>query len=147
MSKIDLQGFRNVIREEVRKVFQEELAGILKEAVMSNRTQQPIVETANAKPRVPSTLNISGAPRLTPPVLSNGNPLNNLLAETAKSMSAQDFESLQGIQASNADVPVVESVNAMFNTARKSSNLEAIEINAVPDFTGLMSKMMANGEV
>jgi hypothetical protein len=29
----------------------------------------------------------------------------------------------------------------MFTSARKSSNLEAIEINAVPDFSAAMNKM------
>lgn len=149
MSKLDLQKFRNVISEEVRRVFQEELAGILKEAVMANRTQQPIVEAVNTKPRVPSTLNTpgTGGRLMNAPVLSDGNPLNSLLAETARSMSQKDFESLQGTYGGGIDAPVVESVDAMFNSARKSSNLEAIEINAVPDFTGIMSKMRANGEV
>jgi hypothetical protein len=35
----------------------------------------------------------------------------------------------------------------MFANSRKSSNLEAIEINAVPDFSAIMSKMKANGEI
>jgi len=144
MAKLDL--LRKLIREEVRAVFQEELAGILKEAVISNRSQQPIAETVKQKSSVPATLN-KQAPKLVPPVLSGNNPLNSLLAETAMTMTPKDFEGIGNISATTTDVPVVDSMGGMFASARRSSNLDAIEINAVPDFTGIMAKMQANGEV
>lgn len=143
MAKLD--ALRKIIREEVRAVFQEELAGILKEAVMANRTQQPITEAVKPKATVPSTLN-KQTPRLVAPTLSPGNPLNNLLAETAMTMTSKDFEGLQGAEAQR-DIPVVDSMNDMLATARRSTNLDAIEINAVPDFSHIMAKMQANGEV
>lgn len=144
MAKLD--ALRKIIREEVRAVFQEELAGILKEAVMANRSQQPITEAVKPKPAVLATLN-RHTPKLVPPTLAPNNPLNSLLAETAMAMTPKDFEGLQGISATSADVPVVDSMGDMFASARKSSNLDAIEINAVPDFTAIMAKMQANGEV
>ena len=142
-----LDALRKIIREEVQAVFQQELAGILKEAIISTRGNQSIVESHTPKkPVVPNTLNTKSiAQKLTPPVLSPTNPLNSLLAETARTMTSKDFESFNGTVTS--DVPVVDSMDAMLATARKSSNLDAIEINAVPDFSGIMSKMMANGEV
>jgi len=135
-----LDALRKIIREEVKAVFQEELAGILKEALMSNRHQQTITESP--KPRtnpVPGTLN-RNIPKPTAPILSPGNPLNSLLAETAQAMTADDFGAFGG-QSQEKDTPIVESVDQMFASARKSSNIEAIEINAVPDFSGMMSKM------
>lgn len=143
MAKLD--ALRKIIREEVRAVFQEELAGILKEAVIANRTQQPITEAVKQKSTVPGTLNNQNR-KLVAPILAPGNPLNNLLAETAMTMTAKDFEGLQGQEVQN-EVPIVESMNDMFASARKSSNLDAIEINAVPDFSHLMAKMQANGEI
>jgi len=142
-----LNALRKIIREEVRAVFQEELAGILKEAIIANRSSQPIVEaTVPKKPTIPNTLNNrSLSQKLVAPVLNAGNPLNALLAETAMTMTEQDFAQLGGVVQS--DVPVVDSMNDMIATARKSSNLEAIEINSVPDFTAIMAKMQANGEV
>lgn len=137
MAKLD--ALRKIIREEVRAVFQEELAGILKEAVMANRSQQPITEAVRPKPATPATLNRQ-APRPVAPVLSPGNPLNSLLAETAMSMTPDEFVDLNG-EVVERDVPIVESMGDMFASARKSSNLDAIEINAVPDFTHMMSKM------
>lgn len=143
MAKLDV--LRKIIREEVRTVFQEELAGILKEAVIANRPQQLVNETIKPKTQVPGTLNRQ-TPRLVPPVLSPNNPLNSLLAETAMTMTAKDFEGFGG-NAAPVETPVVDSMNDMFASARKSSNLDAIEINAVPDFSGIMAKMKANGEV
>ena len=144
MAKLD--ALRKIIREEVRAVFQEELAGILKEAVMSNRSQQPITEVVKPKTAVPGTLNKQST-KLVPPVLAGNNPLNSLLAETAMSMTPKDFEGIGGVSATTADIPVVDGMGGMFASARKSSNLDAIEINAVPDFSAIMAKMQANGEV
>lgn len=154
MAKLD--SFRKLIREEVRAVFQEELATILKEAIVSNK--HTITETvAPRKQAVPGTLNTQPVRKMAAPVLSPNNPLNSLLAETANDMSGDDMRSLnfdssdaQGfgyMQGAGAEAPVVESVGQMFAAARPSSNMDAIEINAVPDFTALMAKMQQNGEI
>ena len=137
-------ALRKLIREEVRTVFQQELAGILKEAIMANKGQQTIVESTRpiAKSAVPATMNIS-VPRPIAPVLSPGNPLNSLLAETAQSMTMDEFGDLNG-QGVEKDVPVVESVGEMFASAKGRSSVEAIQINAVPDFTHMMAKMGIN---
>ena len=137
-------ALRKLIREEVRAVFQQELAGILKEAIMANKGQQTIVESARpiAKPATPATMNRS-VPRPIAPVLSPGNPLNSLLAETAQSMTMDEFGDLNG-EGVEKDVPIVESVGEMFASAKGRSNLEAIQINAVPDFTHMMAKMGIN---
>lgn len=146
MGQVD--ALRKIIREEVRAVFQEELAGILKEAIIANRNTGTIVEAQTPKKTtVPSTLNTKPpAQRLVPPVLNPNNPLNSLLAETAMSMTAKDYEGLSGTIGAE-EIPVVDSMSDMFATARRSSNLEAVEINAVPDFSHIMAKMQANGEI
>ena len=145
MTKLD--SLRKVIREEVRAVFQEELAGILKEAIMANKGGSTLTETTKpAKQSIPGTLNRTAKPMVAP-MLSTGNPLNSILQETAATMTSKDFESLNGEAGAANNVQIVESVNDMFASARPSSNLDAIEINAVPDFSALMSKMKANGEI
>lgn len=154
MAKLDL--FRKLIREEVRAVFQEELASILKEAIISNK--QTITETvAPKKATVPGTLNTQPVRKMAAPVLSPNNPLNSLLAETANAMSGDDMETFSfnssdamgfgGASMLKEAAPVVDSVDQMLATARPSSNMDAIQINAVPDFTALMSKMQQNGQI
>ena len=138
MEKLD--SLRKIIREEVRAVFKEELAGILKEAIM-NKGTQTITESAKPKAttQTPGTLN-RAPQRPIAPILNPGNPLNSLLQETAMAMSPDDFGNFNG-QGSQREAQVVESVDGMFASARKSSNIEAIEINDVPDFSHMMSKM------
>lgn len=140
----NLDALRKLIREEVKAVFQEELAGILKEAIMANRGQQTITESTRpvAKPTVPATMNRS-VPKPIAPVLSPGNPLNSLLAETAQSMTMDDFEGIGGMGVEK-DIPVVESVGDMFANAKGRGSVEAIQINAVPDFSHMMAKMGIN---
>jgi hypothetical protein len=142
MGQTDL--LRKLIREEVRAVFQEELAGILKEAIIANKGTQTITESPRAKaaPTVPATMNRS-IPKPIAPVLSPGNPLNSLLAETAQSMTIDDYDSIGGMGVEK-DIPVVESVGDMFANARGRGSVEAIQINAVPDFSAMMSKMGIN---
>lgn len=145
MSKLD--SLRKLIREEVRTVFQEELAGILKEAIMIPKGNSSIVESAKPpKQSIPGTLNSSKKAPLVAPNLGAGNPLNSLLAETAISMTTADLGAFGGMDVSR-EPQTVESIDGMFASARKSSNFDAIEINDVPDFTGLMTKMKANGEI
>lgn len=140
----NLDVLRKLIREEVRVVFQQELAGILKEAIIANKGQQTIVESTRpiARSVAPATLNRS-VPKPIAPVLSPGNPLNSLLAETAQSMTMDDYGDFNG-QGVERDIPIVESVGDMFANSRGSSNLEAIQINAVPDFSQMMAKMGIN---
>ena len=140
MAKLDL--LRKLIREEVRGVFQEELATILKEAIVANKSTNPIVESTRPRPVPPSTLN-RHVPRPVAPVLNAGNPLNSLLAETARAMSVEEFGDLNG-DPIEKEVPIVESVGDMFASARGSSSIEAVQINAVPDFTAIMNRMKAN---
>lgn len=145
MSKLD--SFRKVIREEVRAVFQEELAGILKEAILAPKGSSSIVESAKPlKAKIPGTLNTNPVKQMIAPNLGSNNPLNSLLAETANAMTSADFGAFGG-QGVEKEPQIVESVNDMFASARKSSNFDAIEITDVPDFSGLMSKMKANGEI
>jgi hypothetical protein len=140
----NLDALRKIIREEVRTVFQQELAGILKEAIMVNKNQPVITESSRPKasPVAPATMNRS-VPRPIAPVLSPGNPLNSLLAETAQSMTMDEFGDLNG-EGVERDIPIVESVGEMFASAKGRSNLEAIQINAVPDFSHMMAKMGIN---
>lgn len=144
----NLEALRKLIREEVKAVFQEELAGILKEAILHKGSTNSIVENVKpTKAKIPGTLNTQPVRPFTPPNFGQNNPLNGLLQETALSMTTNDIASFGNGQGPITEPAVVDSVDEMFATARKSSNMDAIEINAVPDFTGIMAKMKANGEI
>ena len=81
----------------------------------------------------------------------SSNPLTNLLNETAVSMleerNSLNFTTddvMYGTNPSLAFQPKeasVGSIDTMLATARPSSNIEAVQINTVPDYSALMDKM------
>ena len=157
MSKLDT--LRKLIREEVKAAIQEQLAEILKEAITVNSAaKQRVTEAQDPKKSttIPGTLNTGTRP-VVAPLLSEGNPLNSLLAETAHSMTHDDMTSLNfdssdavgfmGGMPINMNAPVATSVDQMLSTARPSSNIEMVQINAVPDYTELMSNLRAKGAI
>lgn len=150
------EALRKLIREEVRAVFQEELAGILKEAIIEKKSMKTIAETeAPKKATLPGTLNTKPFTPIAAPNLGKSNPLTSLLAETAQNMTMDHMDTF-GYTSSDAEgfgfmqpkeTAVVDSVGGMMATARASSNFDAIQINAVPDFSAIMAKMKTNGEI
>jgi hypothetical protein len=73
------------------------------------------------------------------------------LNDTAKSMLNEDFSltsaDVHPAMAFQPNQVSVGSVEGMLGTARPSSNLAAVQINEVPDFTGLMSKLKEKGAI
>ncbi len=153
MASIDL--LKKVIREEVRAVFQEELASILKEAIIANKDTRQLSEAQQVRRpnTAPGTLNTE--PRsIIAPDLGKSNPLTNLLSETARSMQSGDMTSFgfsaqdaMGFGMAQREPQAVPSVNQMVASARPSSNMDMIEINDVPDFTQLMSNLKSKGAI
>jgi hypothetical protein len=144
---------RKVVREEVQAVVREEL-GILLEApapkpvvAETNKTtvKNSMVESIRpAKPTQPSK----------PASFTNNNILNDILNETANS---GEWRSVADMNSSNAmgfgghmmgaEPVVVNSVNEMFANTRPAGDINAVRIDAVPDFTGIMAKMKQEGQI
>ncbi len=144
MAQVDL--LRKLIREELRAVIKEELPKILSEA------KAPISDPKKAlqeqvKAKIPGTLN-TAKPK---PVQFSGSPMAAFLNDTAKNMLSEDFSmTSQDVHPAMAFQPKqdrVGDVNSMLTTARPSSNLAAVQINEVPDFTGLMSRLKEKGAI
>lgn len=146
MAQID--ALRKLIREELRAVLKEELPKILKE------NKSPIVDSKKAlqeqvKSKIPGTLNTAvQRPQIK---FTNNNPMAAFLNDTAKSMITEDFsmttENVHPAMAFQPKHDRVGDVNSMLSTARPSSNHSAVQINEVPDFTGLMSKLKEKGAI
>jgi hypothetical protein len=141
---------RKVIREEVQAVVREEL-GILLEApapkpvvAETNKTtvKNSMVESIRpAKPAQPSK----------PTAFTNNNILNDILNETAnagewRSVANMDSSMAQGF-GGPVDIPVVNSVDQMLANTRPSGDINAVRIDTVPDFSGLMQTMKAKGQI
>lgn len=136
-----LDALRKIIREEVTKAIRQELPKILSESSLNKTDYKKSLQEQVKKASVPLTLNQD--PRNKPIVFGGNNPLSNLLNETSISMTTDDVNGFVGVQSNNDTV--VEDVNSMINNARKSTNIEAVQIDSVPDFTGIMNSLKNKG--
>jgi hypothetical protein len=137
---------RKIIREELTKVIREELPKLLSESVQPVKTQQKKTD------QPPLTLNSSPMVKFEDiKFKKSSNPLANLLNETAMSM-VNDENSMHfstndvgpGMHPALAFQPkevAVGSASDMLATAKPSSNIDAVQINVVPDYSAMMEKM------
>ena len=153
-NQVDL--LRRLIREEVAKAIRQEMPTILKESQSSSAPKEVIKESKRQKTAIPGTLNTQP---VRPKPNFAGNPLANMLNETAMTMGDMDDMSFNtsdigpdsiGVDPTSFFQPkqvAVGDVNGMLATARPSSDISMVQINEVPDFSALMSKMMAKGQI
>jgi hypothetical protein len=149
-----LELLKKLIREEVVNAIRQEMPAILKEIQSSSSPKEVIKESKRPKMAVPATLNTQP---VRPKPNFTGNPLANMLNETAMMMGDMDEMSFNtsdigpdsiGIDPTSFFQPkqvAVGDVNGMLSSARPSSDPSMVQINEVPDFTDLMSKMRAKG--
>jgi len=154
VSQVDL--LRKLIKEEVVKAIRQEMPSIIKEIASSNVEKPVIKESIATKKSVPLTLNTQP---VRPKPNFAGNPLANMLNETAMAMGDMDDMSFNtsdigpdsiGIDPTSFFQPkqvAVGDVNGMLATARPSSDISMVQINEVPDFSDLMSKLKAKGAI
>lgn len=152
MSQVN--ALRKIIREEVTKAIKEVLPQILKENMISS---QPMGDYKSSlkesmKPKgVPSTLNQARKPLSQAVKFDKTNPFASLLNETVNDMDHKDMSMLGNTNSMNAfemtqpDHVSSGTVNDMLSSARPSSNLELVEIDTVPDFTGMMESLKSKG--
>lgn len=158
MTKVD--AFRKLIREEVRRVFREELKGILTELrkpepVVKNNYSKTVKETIRKEATKTNAQEIA---------LNSKDPIQRLLAETAYGMDASEYKTLmnassdmaQGFpqmfgtpnrQAFSPEPQVVESVSEMLASTQPVHDINQVQIDVVPDFTGLMQTMKSKGQI
>jgi hypothetical protein len=151
-----LELLKKLIREEVVNAIRQEMPAILKEIQSSSSPKEVIKESKRPKMAVPATLNTQP---VRPKPNFTGNPLANMLNETAMAMGDMDDMSFNtsdigpdsiGIDPTSFFQPkqvAVGDVNGMLATARPSSDPSMVQINEVPDFTDLMSKMRSKGVI
>jgi hypothetical protein len=150
MAQVDL--LRKLIREELRAVLKEELPKMLREIKDPVYTDQKKSLQEEIKTKIPGTLNTHRSNPVAGVKFQGNNPMANLLNETAMNMNSDNVMSFNTdhVNPTMAFQPAevnVGSVEGMLGTARASSNFDAVQINEVPDFTGLMSKLKAQGAI
>jgi hypothetical protein len=151
MSQVN--ALRKIIREEVTKAIKEVLPQILKEHSVPSQNKANFKSTLKESmtSKVPSTLNEPRKPINKTVKFDKSNPFASMLNETVSDMSDRDVNSLGNTGTMSAmDVYQPEVVNSgtvtdMLSSARPSSNLELVEIDTVPDFSGMMESLKSKG--
>jgi hypothetical protein len=144
---------RKVIREEVQQVVREEL-GLLLE------TPEPKKTMTESKTSVKNSMVESIKPTrpIKPTSFTNNNILNDILNETAQggewksmfegtSQMAPNFSPIGGQYGGIPEPVVVNSVDQMLSSARPAGDVTHVQIDAVPDFSGLMKTMKEKGQL
>ena len=160
MTKLDL--FRKLIREEVRQVVREELKPILSEIrgskgelLQPRKTfREDLKESITQRPVKKQTAPL---PRVT-----TSDPIQQLLQETAYGMEQTDYRTLVNADASMAqgfpqmfsapepyisEPIVVDSVQEMLAQSRPVNDINQVNIDAVPDFSEMMSVLKSKGQI
>ena len=155
---MNLEALKKVIREEMRTVIQEELKEILVDAVKIASAPE-VKSFGTAGPTIIPTRFLDNSPKkeYVPETKSlTGNPLLDLLNETA---SDGEWRSLEGGEYNASDAvswaggmpgnqtQVVETVEDMMSKNKHAQDMSQVNINSVPDFSKLMSRMKENGTI
>jgi len=155
-----IEAFRTIIREEVRTVIKEELSLIMSTPITENKiVKKPVVEqkTKN-KPSFSEMVNeevVQQAPQPPQkPLFESKDPLAQILNETAaagewRSLGGGDFTAQNAVGFAGGmpqqETKVVESVEQM--STSKTSDINQVSIDAVPDFSGMMDKFKDEGKL
>lgn len=147
---------RQMIREEVTLAVRTEVKLLMKDltVLMENRApvQKPTVATnslrESIKPIVKQQL-MHNAPQTT------GDPISDLLNETAMGMQSEDYRSIANFTAQDApnfamagqgyagQTQVVEDMSSILQAARPAGDVTSVQLpDAVPDFSHLMKHIV-----
>ena len=155
-----LEAFRKIIREEVRGVIKEELSLIMQNPITETKVvQKPVVEQKSKTNLLSELINETPPPppqsvKPAQPLFEGAGALADVLNQTHVEggwrnlnggMSSQDAVGFQGGMP-GTPTKVVDSVDAMISN-QKTSDINQVSIDAVPDFSGLMGKMKDAGKI
>ena len=161
---MNLDAFRKVIREEVKKAIQEEMREVLLEAVKSASTPksltQPYVETkSQTKPKFSEVI---AEQRYTAPksLLPTGNPMLDILNETAqagewRTLNGGDYNASDAVgwaggapgMMGGSNTPVVATVDEMIKSQGPVRDINDVRIDVVPDFSKFMGALKEKGSL
>lgn len=158
-----IEAFRKIIREEVRDVIKEELSLIMSTPVTETKVvQKPVVEQKTKKPSLSELTETvqqttpQQPQKPTQPLFEGAGAISDILNQThieggwrdmnGGTMTAQNAVGFQGGMP-GAETKVVNSVDEMMASQPKTSDINQVSIDAVPDFSGLMGKMKESGKI
>ncbi len=152
-----IEAFKKIIREEVRAVIKEELSLIMSTPIAETKiVKKPVVEQKTTKKQTFSEIvNEKKQPQQPQkPLFDSKDPLAQILNETAaqggwRDMNGGTFNASDAVGFAGGmpqqEVQVVDSVEKM--SSQKTSDINQVSIDAVPDFSGMMSAFKKEGKL
>ena len=152
-----IEAFRKIIREEVRDVIKEELSLIMQTPITETKiVQKPVVEQKTKTNSLSELIKETPKEPLKPskPLFEGVGALADVLNQTHAEggwrnlnggMTAQDAVGFQGGMP-GAPTKVVDSVDDMLAN-QKTSDINQVTIDAVPDFSGIMGTLKEQGKI
>tara|TARA_Y100001972_G_scaffold23960_1_gene28953 strand:+ start:484 stop:948 length:465 start_codon:yes stop_codon:yes gene_type:complete len=152
-----IEAFRKIIREEVRDVIKEELSLIMQTPITETKiVQKPVVEQKTKTNSLSELIKETPKESLKPskPLFEGVGALADVLNQTHAEggwrnlnggMTAQDAVGFQGGMP-GASTKVVDSVDDMLAN-QKTSDINQVTIDAVPDFSGIMGTLKEQGKI
>ena len=151
-----LDVFRKIIREEVRGVIKEELSLIMQTPITETKViQKPEEEKKLTKNSLSELIEEQPKPQNpSKPLFEGVGALADVLNQTHVEggwrnlnggMSSQDAVGFQGGMP-GTPTKVVDSVDAMVAN-QKTSDINQVSIDAVPDYSGLMGTLKEKGKI
>ena len=150
-----LEAFRKIIREEVRDVIKEELSLIMQTPITETKiVQKPVVEQKTKTNSLSELIEESPQQPQQPtkPLFEGVGAIADVLNQTHVEggwrnlnggMTAQDAVGYAG----GAPTKVVQSADDMLASAPKTTDINQVTIDAVPDFSGLMGTLKDQGKI
>jgi len=152
-----IEAFKKIIREEVRAVIKEELSLIMSTPIAETKiVKKPVVEQKTTKKQTFSEIvNEKKQPQQPQkPLFDSKDPLAQILNETAaqggwRDMNGGTFNASDAVGFAGGmpqqEVQVVDSVEKM--SSQKTSDINQVSIDAVPDFSGMMNAFKEKGKL
>ena len=152
-----LEAFRKIIRDEVRSVIKEELSLIMKTPITETKvTEKPVVQELKKEKTTPKTETPKHeTTAFSKPLFEGVGALADVLNQTHAEggwrnlnggMTAQDAVGFQGGMPGGT-TKVVETADEMLASAPKTTDINQVSIDTVPDFSGLMGKFKEEGKI
>ena len=153
-----LEAFRKIIREEVRDVIKEELSLIMQTPITETKiVQKPVVEQKSKTNSLSELIEESPQQpqQSSKPLFEGVGAIADVLNQTHAEggwrnlnggMTAQDAVGFQG-GISGGATKVVQSADDMLASAPKTTDINQVTIDAVPDFSGLMGTLKDQGKI
>lgn len=145
------------MRVEFKALLKEQLVPLLKEnSIIADVT--PVHRQAKGTTNLANSISAAMESKNFKPV-NSGDPIADLLNETAMSMTSNEYRTMINADASMApnfgmiggvdgiEHSAVGTVEQMLSSNRPTSDINQVTIDVVPDFTGLMNTLKSKGAI